>query len=192
MKANSSSIKVKYSLIIGIFIAAFLIIVSTVRFMHIHYFLSTTYSEQAIEPPIEFSSLHLHNRYGSLLPHSQWWHKWVVFYVMPLPCKHICTLALSKLQQVYKNYWKKPQLDLLVATFSILKDQHLSSLLRRHYSRVVHVYVKKSAFLHVFSHVKSKRTALFTGVFYLVNPQGKVIVDYPANVSAKVIENDLS
>ena len=195
MKESLYSIKTKDSLIIGIFIMAFLIIVLTLRFINVHYFLTeniTSTSQQTIKPPVEFSNLALHNRYGALLPHSQWWHKWVVFYVTPLPCNHICRQSLSKLQKIYETYWKKPRLDLLVATFSILKDRHLSNLLAHHYPRVVHVYVKRHAFLRVFSHVKSKRAAVFAGTFYLVNPQGKVITDYPATIPAKVIERDLS
>lgn len=193
MKGNSYSIK--DNLIIGIFIVMFLIIILALRFINLRYRLNeeglASYPKQVIKPPIEFSNLRLYNRFGQLLPHSQWQNKSIIFYVTPLPCKHICQQSLSKLQKIYKTYWKKPRLDLLVGTFSIFKDQHLSNLLTHHYRRVAHVYISKHAFLRVFSHVKSKRAAIFKGMFYLVNPQGKVIMDYPPTIPINVIKRDL-
>ena len=194
MKGNSYSIK--DNLIIGIFIVMFLIIILALRFINLHYRVSeeglASYPKQFIKPPIKFSNLRLYNRIGDLLPNSQWRHKSIILYITPLPCSQICQKSLSKLQKIYETYWKKPHLDLLVATFSIFKDQHLLNLLTHHYPHVVHVYIKKHAFFRVFSHVKSRRAAVFKGMFYLINPQGKVIMDYPPTIPINVIKRDLS
>ena len=185
----------KTYLMITVCILLFAMIVFSLWFFSERYFAQqkfTSYSEQAIKPPVPFSELRLHNQSGKLLSHSQWLHKWVLFYVAPLPCRNVCSQNLHKLRQVYQMYSQKSYLDVLVATFFATGDKQLAQLMRRHYTRFVHVYLKKHNFLRVFAHVKSRRAALFWGTFYLVNPQGKVIMDYPANIPTKVIESDLS
>ena len=182
-------------LMITVCILVFAIIVFSLWFFSEHYCAQqkmTSDAAQAIKPPVPFSELRLHNQSGKLLPHSQWLRKWVVFYVAPLPCRNVCSQNLHKLRQIYQTYTPKSYFDVLVATFSATGDKRLAQLMHRHYKRFVHVYLKKHNFLRVFARVKSKRAALFWGTFYLVNPQGKVIMDYPANIPAKMIEANLS
>ena len=152
----------------------------------------TSYRRQAISPPIKFSHLQLYNQLGNLLPQSQWHNKWVLLYITSLPCKKECVGNLHKLQEIYRNYGGKSHLDIMVATFSAAKDKQLEQLLSHQYTHFVHVYLQKDNFLKIFAGVKSKREAVFTGTFYLINPKGQIIMNYPSSIAPKVIKFDLS
>jgi len=191
-KREHNSKRKTYVMVISLIII-FCIIISLIWFFSTRYSSNetvTSFKKQSIKPPIKFSHLVMHNKRGIVVPHSQWRDKWVLLYIAPLPCKKLCTQNLYKLQQIYNASTEKSRLDIMVATFSAAGNKQLEELLSR-YTHFVHVYLQRHNFLRVFAHVKLKRATMFMGVFYLVNPHGEVIMNYPENIAARVIEFDL-
>jgi cytochrome oxidase Cu insertion factor (SCO1/SenC/PrrC family) len=171
-------------LICPLFYAGYLLIVQP---------LSDLKNVHHISSPPSFNKLMLVNNLGGVLPHSQWHNKWILLYVLPTECEQTCRAGLETLNNAYEDsiQQRKHTMDILIGTFSHNTHSELQQALRQQYPRFVHVYLDHENFSRVFANLRSKRRALFVGMFYLVSPKGKVLVAFDSDVSESVLNQQI-
>lgn len=189
---KTKSKKRLYAFIIGILVIFGSPIVFSIALFMIHpqWMNHTKNGGSYVKPPITFSKLNLTGTRGQSIDTKQWSKKWLMFYVMPLPCRKTCYINLIKLAKLQESFSPKVQsnLAIIVATFVGQGGNHVL----RQYGDFTHVYLQRHNFIHTFVRSASKRRAMLQGMLYIVNSDGYVVVSYHTDATETNIKGDLS
>ena len=157
--------------------------------------MSLTERGQLIRPPLSINNLQLMNSKQQPINQQQLKGKWLVMYFNPSNiCGSQCQTNLYKLQQIYSasgNDKSRLQRALLVFTSPKTPTADLTPLLQQQFNGTVELLTSTSSFKQFVSHLPNMRASMAEGGFYVVDPLGNVIMNYPSNADAQGIFKDV-
>ena len=142
-----------------------------------------------ITPPLDIASLQL-----SVAQQKIWENRWLLLYVTPKSCDHICEKTLYQIRQIRTATGKDmDRIERGILTFSDRPaDHHLTELLNTAFLGTVHLIVPLKNFL-TFSqkNLSSQQIILQQGGIYIVDPLGNVMLFYSSSSDPMGIFDDL-
>lgn len=153
----------------------------------------TTNKGELIIPPRDFYSVQLHAPNGQLIKTHVGERKWLLIYVTEKPCDTECKRAVYKMRQIYKAFFdsKQKRVERLLLTFQRSDDPEFYNWLNKNYEGTRFLIIKRDAFMTLTNGLPSQHEALNKGVFYVVDPNGNLMMSYSIDSKPKSMLSDL-
>lgn len=146
------------------------------------------------EHPFVFTQLNLRTPQGQAVSAKSLNGKWLVVYLNPAACTQVCLQRLHDLNQVWKATGRDMRrVQRVFLTFTNTATPQLSKLLSQKgdYAGTKRLQVKPQQFEQFMQGAPDLQQVMQSGAFYIVDPLGNIVLQYPADVKPAGILRDL-
>ncbi len=154
----------------------------------------TTNKGQLITPPRDFYNVQLHAPNGQLIKqHGTDERKWLFIYMTTQPCNTDCKRSIYKMQQTYKALFenKRKRVARILITFERSNDSQFYNWLNKHYHGTQFYIMRKTDFIKLTQGLPSQQQVLTKGAYYLVDPNGNLMMSYAQDIKPKNLLSDI-
>ncbi len=141
-----------------------------------------------ISPPFDLNTFTLKNPEGEALDQKPLRGKWLIVYLAPKTCDLNCLHNLYLMRQIRTALGiNASRVKRLLLTRPEELTQQLTNKIKQNYPGTLHVVMSQ----HKIMLIQSKASNLQDGGFFIVDPLGNIMMDYPSSLNPTGILSDL-